>query len=106
MVCVPLVNGMLLHGFEQCGLSSGRRAIDLVGQHQVGEKALVPMQLLSYWIDVRVAGFSPEVAYSHQIGSFLLTLLFVYLILLGVLRNDRVTINADGSRATEASNFS
>ena len=29
--------GMLLHGFEQCGLRLGRRAIDLIGEQDVGE---------------------------------------------------------------------
>ncbi len=51
-------------------------------------KALVPMQLLSYWIDVRLAGFSPYFAYAHQAFSFLLTLLLLYLVLLEALAED------------------
>jgi hypothetical protein len=53
-------------------------------------KALVPMQLLSYWIDVRLAGFSPHFAYAHQVFSFLLTLLLLYLALLEALPEDRL----------------
>ena len=48
------------------------------------------MQLLSYWIDVRLAGFSPQFAYAHQVCSFLLTLLILYLVLLPTLRNDGI----------------
>jgi hypothetical protein len=46
-----------------------------------GGSALVPMQLLSYWIDLKIAGISPRFAYAHQMGSFLLALLFLYLLL-------------------------
>ena len=58
-------------------------------RHFTTGKALVPMQLLSYWIDVRVAGFSPTFAYVHQECSFLLTLLVLYFLLLQLLRNDK-----------------
>lgn len=44
-------------------------------------EALVPMQFLSYRIDVNLAGFSPHFAYAHQIASFLLTLVLLYLLL-------------------------
>ena len=37
------------------------------------------MQLLSYWIDVRLAGVSPQFAYLHQVCSFLVTLFLLYL---------------------------
>jgi hypothetical protein len=59
-------------------------------RHFTVGKALVPMQIFSYWIDVRLAGFSPQSAYYHQIGSFLLTLLFLYLVLLRLLQRDRL----------------
>lgn len=52
--------------------------------------ALAPMQFLSYWIDIRLAGFSPRFAYAHQILSFLLTLLFLYLLLERWLNGDRM----------------
>jgi hypothetical protein len=52
-----------------------------------GGAALVPMQVLSYWVDVRLAGFSPGFAYGHQICSFLLTLLLFYLLLARYLRD-------------------
>lgn len=53
-------------------------------------KALVPMQILSYWVDVRVAGFAPALAYAHQTVSFVLTLLLLYLVLVPFLRTDRL----------------
>ena len=43
----------------------------------IGE-ALVPMQMLSYWVDIKLAGFSPRWAYAHQVCSFLLTLLLLW----------------------------
>ena len=59
-------------------------------RHFTTGQALVPMQILSYWIDVRLAGFSPHFAYAHQVCSFLLTLLLLYLVLLDELRNDNI----------------
>jgi len=50
-------------------------------------KALVPMQILSYWVDIRLAGYSPLFAYSHQILSFMITLLLIYLVLHRALKN-------------------
>jgi hypothetical protein len=58
-------------------------------RHLVTGRALVPMQVLSFWIDVRLAGFSPQFAYIHQICSFLLTLLLIYLILVRAFQDDR-----------------
>ncbi|MCX6623303.1 MAG: hypothetical protein NTY38_20005 [Acidobacteria bacterium] len=59
-------------------------------RHSTSAAALVPMQLLSYWVDVRIAGFSPQFAYAHQVCSFLLTLLLFYLILAHYLPEDTV----------------
>lgn len=50
-------------------------------RHFTAGSALVPMQILSYWLDINLAGFSPEFAYAHQVCSFLLTLLLLYLVL-------------------------
>ena len=55
-----------------------------------GGNAMVPMQLLSFWVDVRLGGFSTQFAYAHQIGSFLLTALLLYALLLHTLRHDRL----------------
>ncbi len=57
-------------------------------RHLVTGRALVPMQVLSFWTDVRLAGYSPQFAYLHQTCSFLLTLLFLYLILIRVFQDD------------------
>ncbi len=57
-------------------------------RHLVTGRALVPMQVLSFWIDVRLAGYSPQFAYLHQTCSFLLTLLCLYLILIRVFEDD------------------
>ncbi len=46
------------------------------------------MQVFSFWIDVRLAGYSPQFAYLHQTCSFLLTLLFLYLILIRVFQDE------------------
>ncbi len=35
-------------------------------RHFTGGAALVPMQLLSYWVDIQLAGFSPRLAYAHR----------------------------------------
>jgi hypothetical protein len=51
--------------------------------------ALVPMQILSYWVDIRLAGFSPRFAYFHQVCSYLLTLLLFYLVLEQYLPENR-----------------
>ncbi len=59
-------------------------------RHLTAGAALVPMQLLSYWVDVKLAGFSPQFAYVHQVVSFLLTLLFLYLLLAQLLRGDKL----------------
>jgi Dolichyl-phosphate-mannose-protein mannosyltransferase len=50
--------------------------------------ALVPMQVLSYWVDIKLAGFSPRWAYTHQVLSFLLTLMLLYALLVQVLHGD------------------
>lgn len=59
-------------------------------RHFTGGAALVPMQLLSYWADIKLAGFSPGFAYAHQICSFLLTLLLLFLLLVRMLVGDRI----------------
>jgi|SRR5665213_1382094 len=59
-------------------------------RHFTTGKALVPMQILSYWIDVHLAGYSPQFAYAHQVCSFLLTLLLLYLVLLRFLQGHRL----------------
>jgi hypothetical protein len=59
-------------------------------RHFTGGAALVPMQLLSYWVDIKLAGFSPRLAYAHQICSFLLTLLLLYLLLARMLSGDKI----------------
>jgi hypothetical protein len=59
-------------------------------RHFTGGRALVPMQILSYWIDVQFPAFSPGFAYAHQMGSFLLALLLLYLVLLPVFRYDKI----------------
>jgi hypothetical protein len=58
-------------------------------RHLTTGRALAPMQLLSYWIDVRLAGFSRRFAYTHQTVSFLLTLVFLYLFLVRAFQGDR-----------------
>lgn len=59
-------------------------------KHLTGGLAFTPMQVLSYWVDVRIAGFSTGFAYAHQMCSFLLTLLLLYLLLALLLRGDRL----------------
>jgi len=59
-------------------------------RHFTGGAALVPMQVLSYWADIELAGFSPRFAYAHQIGSFLLTLVLLYLLLARILHGDKL----------------
>ena len=50
--------------------------------HDFGSRhALVPMQLLSYWLDVKLAGYSPLVAYLHSLLSLLATTLLFYTVL-------------------------
>ena len=58
-------------------------------RHFTTGKALVPMQLVSYWVDTRLAKLSPAFAYAHQASSFLLTLLVLYFLLLRLLRNNK-----------------
>ena len=58
-------------------------------RHFTTGKALVPMQLVSYWVDTRLAKLSPGFAYAHQACSFLLTLLVLYFLLLQLLRNNK-----------------
>ena len=53
-------------------------------------RALVPMQLLSYWCDMKLAGASAGFAYAHQVASFLLTLVFLYLVLKSALPNGAI----------------
>jgi hypothetical protein len=43
--------------------------------------SLVPMQMLSYWIDVHLFGPSPRAAYLHSLFSTLLTVVLIYLVL-------------------------
>ena len=57
-------------------------------RHFTSGSALVPMQLLSYWVDVRLARYSPRFAYGHQTLSFLLTLVFLCLALRQWLQDD------------------
>lgn len=52
--------------------------------------ATIPMQTFSYWIDVRLAGFSPRFAYAHQGAAFLLALLMLYLLLVRWLGGNRL----------------
>lgn len=49
-----------------------------------GGGAMVPMQLLSFWVDVRLGG-TPKVAYTHQVLSFLAAGLLLYALLLRLL---------------------
>lgn len=49
-------------------------------------RALVPVQMLSFWVDMHLVGASPGFAYAHQIVSFLATLLLLYFVLLPLLR--------------------
>src|SRR5665213_987540 len=58
-------------------------------RHFTTGKALVPMQLVSYWVDTRLAKLSPAFAYAHQAFSFLLTLLVLYFLLVQLLRNNK-----------------
>jgi hypothetical protein len=50
-------------------------------------RALVPIQTLSFWVDMHLAGASPRFAYGHQIASFLTTLLLLYFVLLPLFRH-------------------
>lgn len=50
-------------------------------QHFTTGKALVPMQLLSVWGDVKFFGFQPLAAYLHSLVSFLVALCFMYSVL-------------------------
>ncbi|HEY1756543.1 MAG TPA: hypothetical protein VGG72_14170 [Bryobacteraceae bacterium] len=59
-------------------------------RHFTGGAALVPLQLVSYWVDIKLAGFSPRFAYAHQAGSFLLTLLLLYLLLSQLLQGNKI----------------
>ncbi len=43
--------------------------------------SLVPMHVLSYWLDVRFFGISPEAARIHSLGSLCLVVLLMYLFL-------------------------
>ena len=47
-----------------------------------GPGLLVPMQILSYWIDIKLAGFDPFASYIHSLISFLVTLVLMYAVLL------------------------
>ena len=51
--------------------------------------SLVPMQLLSYWIDAHLFGTSPGAAYLHSLVSTVLTVFLMYLLLVSVT-NDPV----------------
>jgi hypothetical protein len=44
-------------------------------------KALAPMQLLSYWFDVRLFGPFPAIAYAHNLAALVLTALMIQLTL-------------------------
>ncbi|MFB3776750.1 MAG: hypothetical protein ACE141_04040 [Bryobacteraceae bacterium] len=52
--------------------------------------AAAPMQIFSFWVDVRLGGISPRFAYGHQIASFLAAGLLLYALLLRLLRADPV----------------
>jgi hypothetical protein len=55
--------------------------------HEYGDgRALVPVQMLSFWVDMHLGGGSPGFAYAHQIASFLATLLLLYFVLLPLFR--------------------
>jgi len=45
-------------------------------------KTFVPMQALSFWIDVRLFGFNPMLAHVHSVSSLLVTLVMLYAVLL------------------------
>jgi hypothetical protein len=62
---------------------------DVLRHFTVG-KALVPMQIVSYWIDVHWAGLLPALAYVHQTISLLLTLLLLYLVLIPIVQHDQL----------------
>jgi hypothetical protein len=53
-------------------------------------QALVPMQIMSYWIDVRLSGFSPKFSYAHQIFIYLITLFLLYFALAYELPQNRI----------------
>jgi hypothetical protein len=67
-----------------------RKALGSIGTGQ----ALVPMQFLPYSADLQIGGLSPRFAYAHQITSFLLTLLRLYLVLERWLGNQMATLAA------------
>lgn len=46
--------------------------------------SLVPMQLLSYWLDVRLFGISPRAAYWHSLISTLAAAILLFLLLTGL----------------------
>ncbi|HSW50584.1 MAG TPA: hypothetical protein VLH09_10435, partial [Bryobacteraceae bacterium] len=48
--------------------------------------AAAPMQILSFWVDVRLGGISTRFAYAHQVASFLAAGLLLYALVLHVLR--------------------
>lgn len=43
--------------------------------------AFVPMQILSYWIDVRLFGVSPKMAYIHSLLSLIATMILLYAVM-------------------------
>jgi hypothetical protein len=43
--------------------------------------------MLSFWVDMHLAGASPAAAYAHQIASFLATLLLLYFVLLPLFQH-------------------
>ena len=47
--------------------------------------ALVPMQVISYWSDMKAFPRSPHFAYFHQVVAFLLLLIAIYFLLLELL---------------------
>lgn len=59
-------------------------------------KAFAPMQIFTFWIDVKLAGFSPVFAYVHSIVSLLIATLMFYIVLLQFTRNNLLSIYTGG----------
>jgi hypothetical protein len=56
--------------------------------------SLVPMQLLSSWLDVRLFGLSPAMAYWHGVAALAVTALLMYAMLLRWTGDRRVSASA------------
>jgi hypothetical protein len=55
-------------------------------------KALVPMQMLSYWLDMRLFGANVTLAYMHSMVSFALAIVMLYVVLYDWLKNQLIAI--------------